>query len=72
MSNAEIWIPDAKYWYVAPGNIVHYIRHHDYLPPKRFLNALENLDFNATVLPENFESYLIKRVYSRIDGVFDG
>lgn len=49
LGHAEIWVPDRNSGmiYAAPELILHYIYHHDYLPPQEFINAVMNFDFDS-------------------------
>lgn len=50
---AEIWIPARSgEVYAAPDLIVHYVRDHDYLPPKQFLDAVADIDLATWCSPE--------------------
>lgn len=50
----EIWIPHDGKWYACPCMIAHYVRDHQYLPPKVFLDAVSQLDITK---PLNSEKY---------------
>ena len=39
---SDLLVPDREVLYVAPALIMHYIRHHRYLPPACFLEAVLN------------------------------
>lgn len=48
IGSCEIWIPGENgKIYASPSQIVHYVEAHGYLPPKEFVDAVMNLDFEA-------------------------
>ncbi len=40
---SEIWIPAGNLWYAAPSMVVHYVETHEYLPPERFVIAVQKM-----------------------------
>lgn len=48
LGSAEIWVPDDdKKVFIAPDLIYHYIKEHNYLPPKEFISAVRKLNVNC-------------------------
>jgi hypothetical protein len=65
---SELWVPFGSGWLAAPTLIVHYVELHSYLPPNNFIEAVMNVDTNATINAQvAFESLcapLMEQLYS--------
>jgi len=55
---AEIWVPSTKEgeFFAAPSMIYHYIEKHGYLPPKEYISAVMNFNFESSFKAQ--EAYL--------------
>ena len=40
LGGTNLWVPGEGVVYVAPSLIIHYVHHHDYLPPQEFIDAV--------------------------------
>jgi hypothetical protein len=50
LGSAELWIPDCREkdkYFATFGLIIHYIREHNYKPPKEFIDSILALDLKA-------------------------
>lgn len=55
LPDAELWIPAQNMIFASPITIAHYVEVHDYLPPKEYIQAIEELNVN---LPFNGEEVM--------------
>jgi hypothetical protein len=67
LGSAEIWIPDYRengHYFATFGLIIHYVKDHDYEPPKEFIDSVmfldETIEFNADEIRDYFseKSYI--------------
>jgi len=50
VGQSQIWLPSrGETFLAAPSMILHYILLHKYAPPREFLSAIENFDFDKKV-----------------------
>jgi hypothetical protein len=49
LGRSELWIPGSDYgeYFAAPTLILHYMKHHSYLPPAEFIKAVGNFSLNT-------------------------
>ncbi|MEM6818817.1 MAG: hypothetical protein AAF578_08495 [Pseudomonadota bacterium] len=62
LGGSEVWLPAASgsEYFASPSLVYHYMKNHQYLPPREFLDAIEAFDLTGTYNAQKTYLQLIK------------